>query len=243
MEGFSPFLDRVYDPLLAGSIDGTDEYPHDRAIARALSAKYKPNKRVKGDPRLTLFVARLSPRTDEEALYTAFRQFGKILQHRLVRDLVTGFSKCYGFVEFENEKAVHRAYLEGKNMTIDEKEILVDYEHERTLKNWVPRRLGGGFGGRKESGQLRFGGRDRPFRKPIMAAPLRQLADTENASGSQDNNVRGYRSGERGWIEPRQRSYERSRRDHDNDRYHHHHDRSRSPESDRYTKSVSYSRR
>lgn len=27
--------------------------------------------------------------------------------------------------------------------------------------------LGGGLGGRKESGQLRFGCRDRPFRKPI----------------------------------------------------------------------------
>ena len=26
---------------------------------------------------------------------------------------------------------------------------------------------GGGFGGKKESGQLRFGGRERPFRKPM----------------------------------------------------------------------------
>lgn len=37
----------------------------------------------------------------------------------------------------------------------------------RLLKGWKPRRLGGGFGGKKESGQLRFGGRDRPFKKPI----------------------------------------------------------------------------
>ena len=29
-------------------------------------------------------------------------------------------------------------------------------------------RAGGGLGGRKESGQLRFGGRDRPFRAPLM---------------------------------------------------------------------------
>ncbi len=28
--------------------------------------------------------------------------------------------------------------------------------------------IGGGIGGRKESGQLRFGGRDRPFKKPLM---------------------------------------------------------------------------
>ena len=27
--------------------------------------------------------------------------------------------------------------------------------------------LGGGLGGKKESGQLRFGGKDRPFRKPM----------------------------------------------------------------------------
>lgn len=37
----------------------------------------------------------------------------------------------------------------------------------RLLKGWKPRRLGGGFAGKKESGQLRFGGRDRPFKKPI----------------------------------------------------------------------------
>lgn len=36
----------------------------------------------------------------------------------------------------------------------------------RTLKGWKPRRLGGGFGGKKESGQLRFGGIARPFKKP-----------------------------------------------------------------------------
>jgi hypothetical protein len=27
--------------------------------------------------------------------------------------------------------------------------------------------IGGGLGGRKESGQLRFGGRERPFRAPL----------------------------------------------------------------------------
>lgn len=49
---------------------------------------------------------------------------------------------------------------------IDDCEIIVDYEHERRLDGWKPRRLGGGFGGKKESGQLRFGCRARPFRKP-----------------------------------------------------------------------------
>lgn len=28
--------------------------------------------------------------------------------------------------------------------------------------------IGGGLGGKKESGQLRFGGRERPFRAPLF---------------------------------------------------------------------------
>lgn len=167
METFSPYLDKEYNPLLAGSIDGTDEEPHDKAISRALVATYKPNKFIEGDPNLTLFVGRLSPKTNEETIWNAFRKFGKIKRQRLVRDIVTGFSKCYAFVEFEDDKALRQAHREGHKMIIDESEILVEYELGRTLKNWVPRRLGGGFGGKKESGQLRFGGRDRPFRKPI----------------------------------------------------------------------------
>ena len=39
-----------------------------------------------------------------------------------------------------------------------------------TLKSnhWYFIIAGGGLGGRKESGQLRFGGRDRPFKQPIL---------------------------------------------------------------------------
>ena len=68
-------------------------------------------------------------------------------------------------------------------MYIDNSQVFVDMECERTLPGWKPRRLGllhsikihttwmlmlgGGLGGKKESGQLRFGGKDRPFRKPM----------------------------------------------------------------------------
>ena len=47
---------------------------------------------------------------------------------------------------------------------IDDNEILVDFQHQSKLKGWRPRRLGGGFGGNKKSGQLRFGCIDRPFK-------------------------------------------------------------------------------
>ncbi|XP_053313413.1 U11/U12 small nuclear ribonucleoprotein 35 kDa protein [Spea bombifrons] len=166
MNDWSPIA-KQYDPLKAGSIDGTDEEPHDRAVQRAMLARYVPNKGVVGDPLLTLFVARLSPQTTEEKLREVFSRYGDIQRLRLVRDFITGFSKGYAFIEYKQENAIMKAHRDANKLVIDQRDVFVDFELERILKGWIPRRLGGGFGGKKESGQLRFGGRDRPFRKPI----------------------------------------------------------------------------
>lgn len=189
---------REYDPLKAGSIDGTDVEPHDRAVWRAMCTRYRPNKGVVGDPLLTLFVARLNPQTTEEKLHDVFSKYGAIKQLRLVRDIVTGFSKRYAFVEFKEERALTRARREANKLLVDQHEVFVDFEQERTLRGWVPRRLGGGLGGKKESGQLRFGGRDRPFRKPLhfgtMAA---QEWEGEGGRGGDRHGARGRQDGYR----------------------------------------------
>jgi U11/U12 small nuclear ribonucleoprotein SNRNP35 len=158
-----------YDPIRAGSIDGTDEKPHDRGIERALQSNYKPNKLVRGDPRCTIFVGRLSKNTSEDDLRKIFSKHGHIRQMRLVRDLITGQSKGYAFVEYEREKDAQRAHKESYKLIVDNRECIVEFELERTLPGWVPRRLGGGLGGRKESGQLRFGGRYKPFGEPYFS--------------------------------------------------------------------------
>ncbi|XP_033749500.1 U11/U12 small nuclear ribonucleoprotein 35 kDa protein-like [Pecten maximus] len=157
----------TYNPLAAGSIDTTDKDPHDRGIVRAMNAKYRPNKDVVGNPENTVFIARLNPKTTEDTIESKFSKYGDIERLRLVRDLVTGFSRCYAFVEYQNEKSAYRASKEADKIELDGCEIFVDIECERKLKGWIPRRLGGGLGGKKESGQLRFGGKDRPFRRPL----------------------------------------------------------------------------
>ena len=81
--------------------------------------------------------------------------------------MITGFSRGYAFVEFENRHDARLAYKESKELFIDDQKVTVAWECERNLKGWIPRRFGGGFGGKKESGQLRFGGSERPFRRPI----------------------------------------------------------------------------
>lgn len=90
---------------------------------------------------------------------------------------------------------------------VDDYEIIVDYNRQLLMPGWIPRRLGqlkslilhvafiatapessdyflfspagGGLSGKKESGQLRFGGREKPFRAPLYESALLYLLISE----------------------------------------------------------------
>ncbi|XP_050303238.1 U1 small nuclear ribonucleoprotein 70 kDa-like [Anthonomus grandis grandis] len=180
---------KIYDPVKCASIDGTDSEPHDRAVVRALNSEYRPNRFIKGKPECTIFISRLNHDTSKDTIKEVFSTYGKIKRFRLVRDVVTGMPKGYGFIEYEDEQSAEQAYRYADKMVIDGRPVFVDFECERLLKGWKPRRLGGGFGGKKESGQLRFGGRDRPFKKPI-ALELEGKRKREEADRRRDRERR-----------------------------------------------------
>ena len=71
-----------------------------------------------------------------------FSKYGDILYFRLVRDIVTGISKQYAFIEYSKHRYAIRAKREANHITVDGRDILVDWECERTLSKWIPRRLG-----------------------------------------------------------------------------------------------------
>ncbi|KAI8639267.1 hypothetical protein BD408DRAFT_392611 [Parasitella parasitica] len=157
---------KEYNPIQAGSIDGTDVAPHDSAIDHASQSQYRPPHHLKTDPNCTLFVGRLNFDTEESALKRHFEKYGDISHASIIKNRVTGLSQGYAFLTFVSEKDAKSAYRHANKSTLDNRVILVDFERSRVMKGWIPRRLGGGFGGKKESGQLRFGARDRPFKEP-----------------------------------------------------------------------------
>lgn len=71
-----------------------------------------------------------------------FRRYGKIIRCRIVRDIVTGISKQYAFIEYDSSKSARDAIHDMDQRCIDDCQIIVDYEHERSLHGWKPRRLG-----------------------------------------------------------------------------------------------------
>ena len=101
------------------------------------------------DPYRTLVVARLSYDTTEKKLRREFEQYGAIKSLRVVTD-EDGKPRGYGFVEFEKEADMKSAYKRADGKKIDGRRILVDVERGRTVKGWVPRRLGGGLGGSRK---------------------------------------------------------------------------------------------
>ncbi|KAL1449876.1 hypothetical protein WDU94_002348 [Cyamophila willieti] len=175
----------VYDPIQVGSIDGTDTLPHDRAIIRALNSTYTPNNCLKTNPNHTLFVGRLNKNTTEDDLSRAFEKFGNVRDVKLIRDVITGVSKRYAFIEYEMERACVEAIRVMNKTDFQGAEIIVDFEAGRSLKGWKPRRLGGGFGGNKNSGQLRFGGRNRPWVKPVQLMNEGELRAWRRTNGGE----------------------------------------------------------
>lgn len=237
----SVFYADTYHPIQAGSIDGTDILPHDNGVYRALicssTGLYDPfrDPKVIGDPYCTLFVGRLSHLTNEETLRKAMSRYGRVKSLRLVRHIVTGASRGYAFVEYETEREMRHAYQDAHHAIIDDSEIIVDYNRQRLMPGWIPRRLGGGLGGKKESGQLRFGGRERPFRAPLRPIPwddLKRLGIPPPPEGRYMTRFevpsppRRRRSPE----DQEERSHKRHRRHHS--RHSHRHDKRRSSSQD-----------
>lgn len=101
------------------------------------------------DPKRTLFVSNLPYEMDDLKLYHKMKEFGEVRDVRVVTDK-KGKSRGYGFVQFKRRRDLEYAYKEAHCMKVGGRRLKVDFERGRNSEGWLPRRLGGGKGGRKD---------------------------------------------------------------------------------------------
>ena len=109
---------------------------------------YNPteNPEATSQPYNTLFLSGITEKVTAEQIRSEFCPFGPVKDIKFVYDKSTGKRKNYCFVEFEKEESFIAAMKQGRKLQIDGKWIIVDCERGRTVPNWLPRRLGGGYG-------------------------------------------------------------------------------------------------
>ncbi|KAG4426294.1 hypothetical protein IFR04_000477 [Cadophora malorum] len=121
-------------------------------------AAYKPDEdpNIRGDAFKTLIVARLSYEADDQDIEREFSRFGPIERIRIVVDTHQDEKpnkkkkkhRGYAFVVFEREKDMRAALENCDGIRIKDRRIKVDVQRAKTVRGWLPRRLGGGLGGR-----------------------------------------------------------------------------------------------
>jgi len=195
---------------------------HEEKIQKIL-AEWDPHKNEKAtsDPYKTLFVSRISYTTSEHKLKREFQVYGPIKRICLVHDIQSGKFRGYAFVEFERKSDMQTAYKQADGKKIDGRRVLVDVERGRTVRNWRPRRLGGGLGATRAGGDdvnQKFSGREPPSHalsreRDTYRPDRKERGDRDNTATRErrDHKERDGRSRERERERDREQHRSRSR--------------------------------
>jgi cold-inducible RNA-binding protein len=95
-----------------------------------------------------LFVGGLAWETSDASLSDAFRQYGEVVEAKVITDRDTGRSRGFGFVTFEDEGAAASALQAMNGRDLDGRTLRVDMASEQS-------RGGGGRSGGRDGGGRR----------------------------------------------------------------------------------------
>jgi RNA recognition motif-containing protein len=89
-----------------------------------------------------LFVGNLSWNTTEDSLREAFAQYGTVASAQIIFDKMSGRSKGFGFVEFENDAEADAAInglngsdMDGRAITVNEARPMTERPPRRDFRN------------------------------------------------------------------------------------------------------------
>lgn len=102
---------------------------------------------------MNIFVGNLSKDVSDEDLQNLFSEFGNIRSVKIIKDLFSGESKGFGFIEMPGAAEAQKAISELNAKELKGKKIVVNEARPKTD------RRGGGGGGRRGGGRGNGGNR------------------------------------------------------------------------------------
>jgi len=107
---------------------------------------------------MNIFVGNLSKDVTDADLQSAFEEFGQVKSVKVIRDLFSGESKGFGFVEMPGNAEALKAMLELNTRDIKGKKIVVNEARQRDdRKGGGGFRKGGSGGGNRRQGGGGYG--------------------------------------------------------------------------------------
>ncbi|MFT5955220.1 MAG: RNA recognition motif-containing protein [Cyclobacteriaceae bacterium] len=80
---------------------------------------------------MNIFVAKLSRKTTSESLKSLFEQYGEVSSSKVIMDRDTGYSKCYGFVEIDDNDDALKSISELNDTVYEDHTIVVKQAESR----------------------------------------------------------------------------------------------------------------
>ncbi len=96
---------------------------------------------------MNIFVGNLSKDVNDDDLQNLFSEYGNVRSVKIIRDLFSGESKGFGFVEMPGLAEAQKAMTELNTVDLKGKKIVVNEARPKT-----DRRSGGGKGGNRRGG-------------------------------------------------------------------------------------------
>lgn len=103
---------------------------------------------------MNIYIGNLSQQVSEQQLEELFKAYGSVTSVKIIRDMFTGESKGFAFVEMKEKAAAENAIKELNTKEVGGKKIVVNEARPKTDS-----RRGGGGGNRGGGGGSRGGGK------------------------------------------------------------------------------------
>ena len=98
---------------------------------------------------MNIYIGNLAPQVSDQELENLFKQYGELKSVKIIRDMFTGDSKGFGFIEMKDKAAAETAIKELNAKEMSGKKIVVNEARPKSDNRRGGNNRGGGRGSGK----------------------------------------------------------------------------------------------